>query len=135
VPDLKLDDGRDLTLRRDSGIQLSTVAGPNFGASRECPLLIDVVAVDGSPIRRARLVVMDTHSIWLSHQAVIAPASNGKPPAEIGLSGAEATLARELFLSLVSEERSIPAPGPFQWLKVLLAWLGKHVGQKSWSGS
>jgi hypothetical protein len=129
VADLTLNDGRVLTLRRVSDIQLSTGAGTDFGASRERPLLIDVVAVNGNPIRRTRLVVMDTHSVWLSHQAEVAPRNNNKPPAATGLSAAEAPLARELFLSLVSEGRSSPAPGPIQRWKLPWAWLGKHTGQ------
>ncbi|MGA7501293.1 MAG: hypothetical protein WBX00_31555 [Isosphaeraceae bacterium] len=130
MPDLTLDGGRVLTLRPVSKIQLSTGPGTDFrGASRERPLLIDVVAVDGNPIRRARLVVMDNHSVWLSHQAEVAPRTNNKPPAATGLSAAEAPLARELFLSLVSEGLSSPAPGPIQRWKLPWAWLGKHAGQ------
>jgi hypothetical protein len=63
-------------------------------------VLVEVVAVDGRPVASTRLAVMDAHSIWLSHQAEVAPRSRGRPPAATGLTAAEVPAARELFRSL-----------------------------------
>ena len=147
MPTLSLDDGRTIVLRTISKRQLATKY--NFSGSRERPVLIEVVAVDGQPISRTRLAVMDTHSLWLSHQAVVAPPSNGKPAATTGLSAAEAAASRSLFLTLVgdpaailspppsgSESRedvsqgpAIPRPPEPSRLGQLTAWVREHVGR------
>jgi len=118
-------------VRRVSGQQLA--ADFHFGASRERPVLIEVVAVEGKSIAPTRLVVMDTHSVWLSHQAEFTRRINGKPASPTGLSAAEAPAARELFLSLVGEPESgltvvSPPPARAPHLLVRVAsWVGKHA--------
>jgi len=131
MPSLALRDGGTVAVRRISGQQLA--ADFHFGASRDRPVLIEVVAIDGLPVGPSRLVVMDSHSVWLSHQAEIAPKSNGKLPAVTGLSAAEVPTSRALFLSLVGEATTPPTVSPppsrrMDWRERSLTWVGKHLG-------
>jgi hypothetical protein len=134
MPDLTLNDGRVVSVRATSRIQLT--ADFPFGASRERPVLIDVVAVDGEAIPNRRLVVMDSHCIWRSHQVDVAPRTNGRPAVVTGLAAAEVVGAQEFFDLLATGATSPQASGPdsseavpaSSWWGRFAAWLGKHLG-------
>jgi hypothetical protein len=126
MPVLRLSDGRVFSVRRATDIQL--VTDSDFGGSRQRPVIAEVTEVDGQPVAPTRLAILDGHSIWLSHQAEIAPRSPRGPAVSTGLSPAEAAQARELFLKLVGTgskaggSAPITGGGSKPWLRdVLLA--------------
>jgi hypothetical protein len=98
-PVLRLADGRFFSVRRASDIQL--VTDYDFGGSRQRPVIAEITEADGEPVDHVRLAILDGHSIWLSHQAEIAPRSPRGAAVATGLSAAESVNARELFIKLV----------------------------------
>lgn len=107
MPTLRLSDGRTVNVRRVSDIQLATDV--DFGGSRQGPVIVDVVAIDGDSITPTRIAVLDHYSIWRSHQAERVPPSIQSPAVVTGMSNAEAIAAAELFQSLSSQAGSAPA--------------------------
>ena len=99
--ELKLVDGRVIDAPRISDQQLAVDL--DFSASREHPAIIEVIAIDGQDVAPTRLAVLDTHSIWLSHQSEIAPRSKSGPAVRTGLSPPEGRWARKLFQRLARE--------------------------------
>ena len=75
MPEIMLSDDRAVVVTRVSDYQLSTSVA--FPGSRNSPCVIEVTSVDGRMISPTKLVVGDTHSIWLNHQTHVIP-SRGK---------------------------------------------------------
>ena len=110
-----------------NGYQLSTSVA--FPGSRNSPCVIEVTSVDGRMISPTKLVVGDTHSIWLNHQTHVIPSRGREPAVPTRLTPDEGNRARSLFLSLAGGQLpplTKPPPPPTTW-GTFLKWLGKHV--------
>jgi hypothetical protein len=107
MPRIKLLDERTIEVTRSSDESLKTSI--DFAASREKLLVVTVIEIDGTQIVPTKLIIGDTHLIWIQHQTVVIPKKPKKPRVSTGLTAAEAEAASKLFRLLAGESTVRPS--------------------------
>jgi hypothetical protein len=138
MPQITLADGSTLEVTRISDHQLQT--GIGFSGRRTQPVIVEVVRVNGADIPATKLVIGDTHSIWLNHQTHLIPRRGRDPAVPTGLATEEGARSQALFLRLARSHSSAADEiepdtsdklvyDTKSWPRAVLVWCGKHLGQ------
>jgi hypothetical protein len=104
MPTITRLEGCPFDVGRVSDDQLNTSI--DFASGRDKLTIITVTAVDAEAIEPTRLVIGDTHSIWITHQVVRIPPRSPRRAVVTGLTAQEAETATALFRSLARDQNS-----------------------------